>query len=112
MLQRYAFISILRTFHVLKVRQRARKWKLIDVYFAFYSFIRIFADEKERYEMEDKDVTMVSETSTEDSFKTDEFGRIALTKEMREAVAQAERDLEAGKCLSESSFKERFAKWL
>lgn len=62
--------------------------------------------------MEDKDVTMVSETSTEDSFKTDEFGRIALTKEMREAVAQAERDLEAGKCLSESSFKERFAKWL
>ena len=109
----------------------------------------IFADEKEHYDMEDKDVTMASEpaaavlteevrqsgllsqvmklsqsdkvalikylrleTGTEDPFKTDEFGRIALTKEMREAVAQAERDLEAGKCLSESSFKERFAKWL
>ena len=28
------------------------------------------------------------------------------------AVAQAERDLEEGKCLSEAAFNERFAKWL
>ena len=52
------------------------------------------------------------ETGTEDPFKTDELGRIVLTKEMKEAVARAECDLEAGKCLSESSFKERFSKWL
>ena len=37
---------------------------------------------------------------------------IILSKEMREAVFQAERDLEVGKCLSEAAFKERFAKWL
>lgn len=52
------------------------------------------------------------DTGTEEPFKTDEFGKIILTDEMREAVIQAESDLEAGKCLSESAFKERFAKWL
>ena len=49
---------------------------------------------------------------TEETFKTDEFGRIKLTKEMREAVVKAERDFEDGKCLTEADFKERFAKWL
>lgn len=49
---------------------------------------------------------------TENPFKTDEFGRIILSKDMQNAVVQAERDLEAGKCLTESAFKERFAKWL
>ena len=48
----------------------------------------------------------------EDAFQTDEFGRIALTAEMREDIAKAERDLEEGKCLTEADFKERFAKWL
>ena len=52
------------------------------------------------------------DTGTEDVFKTDEIGRIALTKQMRDAVLKAERELEEGKCLSESDFKERFAKWL
>ncbi len=49
---------------------------------------------------------------TENPFKTDEFGRIILSKDMQNAVVQAERDLDAGKCLTESAFKERFAKWL
>lgn len=52
------------------------------------------------------------DTGTEDVFKTDEAGRIALTKQMKDAVLNAERELEEGKCLSESDFKERFAKWL
>ena len=52
------------------------------------------------------------ETDTETPFKPDEFGRIMLTKEMRESVSKAERDFEEGKCLSEADFKERFAKWL
>ena len=45
-------------------------------------------------------------------FKTDELGRIMLTKDMRDAVGLAERDLEGGRCLTEESFRERFAKWL
>ena len=45
-------------------------------------------------------------------FKTDDLGRIILTKDMKEAVGQAERDLEEGRCLTEESFRERFAKWL
>ena len=52
------------------------------------------------------------ETETEVPFKSDEFGRIMLTKDMRESVAKAERDYEEGNCLSEADFKERFAKWL
>lgn len=52
------------------------------------------------------------DTNTEDYFRTDELGRIALTDQMRKAVLKAEQDLEEGKCLSESDFKERFAKWL
>ena len=52
------------------------------------------------------------DTGTEDFFKTDEVGRIMLTKKMKEAIVKAERDMDEGKCLSESDFKERFAKWL
>ncbi len=37
---------------------------------------------------------------------------LILSKDMQNAVVQAERDLDAGKCLTESAFKERFAKWL
>ncbi len=48
----------------------------------------------------------------EEPFKTDEFGRIKLTQEMRNAVVKAERDFEDGKCFSEADFKDRFAKWL
>lgn len=43
---------------------------------------------------------------------TDEFGRVVLTKAMRQAVYSAERDYEDGKCLSEEQFQQRFAKWL
>ena len=48
----------------------------------------------------------------EDPFRTDEFGRIILTKKMRDAVHLAERDLEEGRCYTESEFKTRFSKWL
>lgn len=60
--------------------------------------------------MEENDV--IKDTETEEPFKTDEFGRIKLTQEMRDAAIKAERDYEDGKCLSEADFKERFAKWL
>lgn len=49
---------------------------------------------------------------TETPFKSDESGRIMLTKEMREAVSKAKSDYVDGKCLTEADFKERFAKWL
>ena len=52
------------------------------------------------------------DVAKEESFKADEFGRIQLTQEMRDAVVKAERDFEDGKCFSEADFKERFAKWL
>lgn len=48
----------------------------------------------------------------EEPFRTDEFGRIILTKKMRDAVHLAERDLEEGKCYTESEFKAIFSKWL
>lgn len=48
----------------------------------------------------------------EEPFKTDEFGRIVLTKEMRDAVQQAEHDFEEGRCIGEEAFQKRFAKWL
>ena len=48
----------------------------------------------------------------DEPFKTDEFGRIMLNKEMREAVHRAEHDFEEGKCLSEDAFQKKFAKWL
>ena len=53
-----------------------------------------------------------TDADTNDSFGTDEFGRIVLTREMREAVTKAEQSLERGECLSEEGFKQRFAKWL
>ena len=46
------------------------------------------------------------------SFMTDEFGRIILTQEMKDAVHKAEQDYEDGKCLTEEQFKQRFAQWL
>ena len=52
------------------------------------------------------------DVDNEERFRTDEFGRIKLTQEMKNAVLKAERDFENGKCFSESDFKERFAKWL
>lgn len=45
-------------------------------------------------------------------FKTDDYGRIALTLQMREAVAKAGHDYEEGRCLTEDDFKQRFAQWL
>ena len=52
------------------------------------------------------------DVAKEESFKTDGFGRIQLTQEMRDAVVKAERDYEDDKCFSEADFKERFSKWL
>ena len=53
-----------------------------------------------------------SDLEQDEPFKTDEFGRIMLTKEMKEAASQAERDFEEGKCLNDEAFQNRFAKWL
>ena len=53
-----------------------------------------------------------SDIDKDEPFKMDEFGRIVLNKEMREAVRRAEHDFEEGKCLSEDAFQKRFAKWL
>ncbi|MBR5062158.1 MAG: hypothetical protein IKX24_08465 [Prevotella sp.] len=48
----------------------------------------------------------------DEPFRTDEFGRIALTQRMRETATKTEGDYEEGNCLSEDDFKQRFAKWL
>ena len=53
-----------------------------------------------------------NEVDREERFRTDEFGRIRLTQEMKDAALKAERDFENGKCFSEADFKERFAKSL
>ena len=53
-----------------------------------------------------------NEVDREERFRTDEFGRIRLTQEMKDAALKAERDFENGKCFSEADFKERFEKWL
>jgi hypothetical protein len=55
---------------------------------------------------------LTKDISTEEAFKTDEFGRIILTQNMKDSVMKAERDFENGKCFSEADFKERFSKWL
>jgi hypothetical protein len=48
----------------------------------------------------------------EETFKTDSSGRIMLSSKMRDDVIQAQNDLKAGRCYSEESFQQRFAKWL
>lgn len=52
------------------------------------------------------------DVATEETFRTDSSGRIILTSKMREDVVRAQNDLEAGRCYTEESFKQRFAKWL
>ena len=53
-----------------------------------------------------------TDVGQEEPLRTDEFGRIVLTPQMRMAAAKADRDYEDGKCLNEDGFKQRFAKWL
>ena len=60
--------------------------------------------------MEDNDIMIAAEPAA--AMFSESVGRIALTKQMRDAVIKAERELEEGKCLSESDFKAHFAKWL
>ena len=48
----------------------------------------------------------------DEPFKTDEFGRIILTPQMRAAADKAARDYEEGRCLTEDDFKQRFARRL
>ena len=50
--------------------------------------------------------------TTEEIMQQIREGRIMLTKEMKEAASQAERDFEEGKCLNDEAFQNRFAKWL
>jgi len=52
------------------------------------------------------------EMNEEGLFQNDEFGRIILTPKMLDAIHKAERSYEDGSCLTEESFKSRFAKWL
>ena len=52
------------------------------------------------------------DTNSEEFFKSDESGRIMLTKQMRKDLLDAGSEYEVGNCLSESDFKERFEKWL
>lgn len=52
------------------------------------------------------------DVENEPPFKTDESGRIVLTKEMRKSVFQAEHAYEDGRCMNEEAFQNRFAKWL
>ena len=54
----------------------------------------------------------MSPAHTSESFQTDEYGRIVLTKRMREALHKAEQSLADGSCLNEEMFQARFAKWL
>lgn len=59
--------------------------------------------------MKKKDSLTISEFEV--SIKTDDFGRIKLTQEMRDAAIKAGHDFEEGKCFTEADFNERFAKW-
>ena len=59
--------------------------------------------------MEDKEILTIFEVEV--SIKTDDFGRIKLTQEMRDAAIKAEHDFEERKCFTEADFNERFAKW-
>jgi hypothetical protein len=52
--------------------------------------------------MEKKDSLTISEYGA--PFKTDNFGRIKLTQEMRDAAIKAEHDFEEGKCYTEADF--------
>ena len=49
---------------------------------------------------------------SEELIITDDEGIIQLSSQMEKSVAQAEQDYEQGKCLSDDTFKQRFAKWL
>ena len=55
---------------------------------------------------------LMKDIEIDEPFKTDELGRIILTKEMRDAVSQTERDFQEGRCLGEEAFQKKFAKWL
>ena len=58
-------------------------------------------------------VKQITKNFTKDSHVASFNGsKIILTQNMKEDVGQAERDLEEGRCLTEESFRERFAKWL
>ncbi len=45
-------------------------------------------------------------------FQTNGNGQITLSQEMKHDIRIAQSDLENGRCLTEDSFKQRFAKWL
>ena len=46
-----------------------------------------------------------------ESFLTDEFGRIMLTDAMKESLQKAEGSLAEGNCMTEEKFQTRFAQW-
>ena len=54
----------------------------------------------------------MSPTHTSEPLQTDEYGRIILTKRMREAVHKAEQSISDGSCLNEDMFHARFSKWV
>ena len=48
----------------------------------------------------------------DEAYETDDFDRIVLSKQMKEAVVKAESSFERGECLTEEGFRHRFQKWL
>lgn len=54
----------------------------------------------------------LTQIDCEEPCRTDESGRIIMTKKMREAVYKAEKSLAEGRCLTEDMFQTRFTRWL
>ena len=52
------------------------------------------------------------EAIVKEDIKTDERGRIILTKRMMNCLHKAQQSLEEGRCLNQEMFRKRFAKWL
>lgn len=55
---------------------------------------------------------MISQSKSEETFKTDDQGRIILTEEMKTDVLKAEQDYAEGRYLTQAEFDKRFARWL
>ena len=47
-----------------------------------------------------------------ENVSSDETNVFQLSPQMEKSIVQAENDYEQGKCITEDSFKQRFAKWL
>lgn len=55
---------------------------------------------------------LIARKKSEETFKTDDQGRIILTEEMKTDVLKAEQDYAEGRYLTQAEFDKRFARWL